>query len=80
MANRIAVGTIRYGEIDARKAYMTRIEKELAAYKRTGNQEHLFNLANYAYLESVAPQHPKSHHDPHVKSVTRRSMGGAKEE
>lgn len=71
-ANRIAVGHLCYGEPNRRKKYMTRLGKEFAAYKKSGNQEHLFNIANYAFLEYLKPEHKKSHHDPTIKSVTRK--------
>jgi hypothetical protein len=71
MANRLVVGTIRYDLPDRRKRYLTRLELEVKAYKRTGNAEHLYNAANYCVLESVAPQHPRFHHDGSAPSVTR---------
>ena len=80
MANRIAVGSCRYGKATGNKdpdrgaQYCSRMTVELAAYKRTGNVEHLYNIANYAYLEFAKPENPKSHHDPLVDSVTRRKF------
>lgn len=70
-ANRIVVGEIRYGSPNRMKRYLSRLEKELGAYRRTGNIEHLYNIANYAFLESVAPEHKKQNFDPTVKSATR---------
>lgn len=75
MANRIAVGFPRYGSPHRRKKYLSRIERELEAYKRSGNGEHLFNIANYAYLESEAPEHLDYHFNPEVDSVTRKEFG-----
>ena len=72
MMKRLAVGYTRYGAPSAQKSYMSRMETELKSYKRSGNMEHLLNMANYAILESLAPQHPKHHWDPHIDSVTRR--------
>lgn len=74
--NRAGVGNVRYGEIDTRKRYMTRIGKELRAYRRTGNVEHLLNIAVYAWLESVRPEHRKQHWDATAESATRAEMGG----
>lgn len=71
MANRIAVGQLRYGKADASKKYLTRLKLELKEYSRTGNAEHLFNIANYCYLESIAPEHKKPHFDPYKGSATR---------
>lgn len=71
MANRICVGHFQYGAPDRKKMYMTRIEKELAAYKKTGNQEHLINIANYCFLETECPENWLNHFDHSVPSVTR---------
>jgi len=76
MANRLAVGACRYVKDPERSAqYCTRLTVELAAYKKTGNVEHLYNIANYAYLEFSKPENPKAHHDPLVDSVTRKKYG-----
>jgi hypothetical protein len=53
---------------------------EAQAYKRTGNSEHLINIANYAWLESVAPEHSKNNFDPYVPSATRHRFGGERRE
>lgn len=72
MVNRKLVGGIRYGAIQKRQKYMTRLEKELKAYKKTGNSEQLINIAVYAFLESFAPENKKFHFDANAKSVTRK--------
>ena len=79
MANRISVGHIRYGVPNQRKAYMSRLTVELTAYKKTGNAEHLLNIANYAFLESYAPEHNAHHLDSTVESVTRKKFGLSQE-
>ena len=71
MLDRMIVGELRYGSAKASQLYLTRLHKELNAYKSTGNCEHLFNIANYCILEWMAPEHPKHHFNPHVESVTR---------
>ena len=71
MANRLAVGEVRYGPPDRRKKYMTRIGLEYKAYKKTGNSECLRNIANYCVLEDLEPENAKHHFDGHVDSVTR---------
>ena len=76
MLYRAGVGNVRYGPPAARKRYLTRMRKELAAYTKTGNAEHLFNIAVYCWLETMAPQHPKQHWDAAVESATRAEMGG----
>lgn len=71
MVKRLAVGHIQYGPPKSEKTYLSRMETELRSYKRSGNREHLFNVANYAILESLAPQHPKHHWNNYIESVTR---------
>lgn len=71
MLDRRFVGQLRYGEPMSRQKYLARLKKELAVYERTGNYEQLVNIANYAALEGIAPQHCKFHFDPTVLSVTR---------
>jgi hypothetical protein len=76
MFNRRFVGSLRYGKkATSRQKYMTRLGKELAAYRRDGNLEQLFNIAVYAALESMAPENKKFHFNPTVYSVTRGEMG-----
>jgi len=70
--NRFAVGNLRYGRPNRRKQYLTRLRKELRAYGKTGNMEQLLNVAVYAMLESMCPQHRAFHFDNSVDSVTRK--------
>ena len=70
-ANRLVVGQVRYGSATASQQYLTRLKKELRAYQNTGNQEHLNNIANYAYLEFICPEHPDSHFVKSTASATR---------
>lgn len=76
MVNRILVGELRYGPPNRRKKYMRRMFLELRAYRNSGNFEHLLNLCNYAYLESVAPENRKLYFDPAAASATRDELGG----
>lgn len=76
MTNRRAAGWPRYGRSDKRKRYMTRMELEVKAYRRTGNKEQLLNIAVYAFLESFAPENGKFHHNDLAESVTRMKLGG----
>ena len=39
------------------------IEKRLRLYKDTGNTEYLCDVANFAMIEFMHPQHPKAHFD-----------------
>jgi hypothetical protein len=79
-ANRLIVGEWRYGAPNRRQLYMSRLEKELEAYKKDGNVEQLINIANYAFLESIEPEHPQAHFDNLVASRTRHQFGGARRE
>lgn len=71
MSKRIAQGHARYGSPDKQGLYIKRLRLELNSYLKTGNAEHLYNIANYAWLESVAPSNSKFHKDATVKSATR---------
>jgi hypothetical protein len=64
----IAVSHFKYGWIkdtyetfktaDAMKSLKQRIEK----YEETGNTEFLCDVANFAMIEYMYPQHPKAHY------------------
>lgn len=71
MANRLIQGQVRYGKPRVEANYLTRLTREVVAYRHTGNAEHLINVANYAWLETQAPEHAKFHFDSSVGSVTR---------
>ena len=77
-ANRLAFGYSRYeaahGGPSKSARYMTRLSLELKSYMITGNREHLLNIANYAWLESQAPENKKFHWDNSVDSVTREEL------
>lgn len=40
------------------------LEKRLKKYKETGNTEFLADIANFAMIEFMYPQHPKAHYKP----------------
>jgi hypothetical protein len=72
MLNRRMVGTLRYSaKADRRQKYLTRLTRELKAYKESQNFEQLLNIANYCFLESEAPQRGKINWNPAAESVTR---------
>lgn len=75
MVNRLAVGSIRYGFPTPGQRYMSRMQAEVEAYVKTGNREHLINIANYAYLENIVPEHEHSHYADKVESATRKRFG-----
>lgn len=74
--NRRVVGYLRYGDIDQRKKYMSKLAAELKAYRKSGNAEQLYNIAVYAFLESYAPENKKFYFDASADSVTRAKFGG----
>lgn len=77
VVNRRCVGALRYGDRpQAKQRYMSRMTRELSAYRREGNAEQLMNIAVYAFLESAAPENKKLHWDPASDSVTRGEFGG----
>lgn len=74
--NRRCVGALRYGDRPQRRQkYMSRLEREVAAYRASGNFEQLLNVAVYCFLESVAPENRKLHWDAAVESITRVEFG-----
>ena len=78
VVNRRCVGDLRYGDRPkAKQRYMSRLGRELRAYRRDGNAEQLMNIAVYAFLESAAPENKKLHWDPTADSVTRSEFGQA---
>jgi len=50
---------------------MTRIGLEFKDYKKVGCREQLLNIANYCYLEQLAPENRKYYVDNTRDSVTR---------
>lgn len=40
------------------------LEKRLEAYKKTGNAEFLADVANFAMIEFMCPQHPNARYRP----------------
>jgi hypothetical protein len=73
MLNRLIVGQLRYGDVNSSQNYLARLRAELSAYTRSGNAEQLINIANYAFLESQAPQNKKFHFDNTAGSATRKN-------
>lgn len=74
MVNRVLVGRVRYGPINRNKQYIKRLQLEIKEYEKTGNAEHLYNAANYAFLESYSPSHPKFHLNATTDSATRKRV------
>lgn len=65
MRNRLIMGAIRYGRINARKKKkynrVDSIRQRLDLYEETGNAEHLVDIANLCMLEFEEPNHPNFH-------------------
>ena len=65
MINRLIMGGLRYGVhcTKGKKKYdrVASIKKRLEAYNKTGNMEHLVDIANEALCEYTDPSHPKAH-------------------
>jgi hypothetical protein len=66
MQNRIVQSHYKYGY--ASENYPTglasaigSLDKRLELYKQTGNLEYLMDVANFAMIEYMYPQHPKAH-------------------
>ena len=60
MADRLALGTLKYENKGTKYNYRETLDKVLAAYDEDGNTEHLIDAANYCLLEFTEPGHPKA--------------------
>ncbi len=62
MRNRLVMGAFRYGtfaeQTCIRHDNLASIDKHAREYQRTGNAEHLVDIANLALVEFVLPSHP----------------------
>ena len=65
MVNRMLTSYHKYGHVkdaaDARLNMVKNLETRLQLYKDTGNTEWLIDVANYAMIEFMHPQHPDAH-------------------
>lgn len=75
LSNRRGQGHARYGAPRKEQNYLSRLKAEVKAYKKTGNCEHLYNIAVYCWLEKHSPENAKFHFDTTVDSVTRKKFG-----
>jgi hypothetical protein len=56
------LGARQYGDRPrSKRDYLTKLKRELNFYITSGDHEHLLNIANYAFFESAAPEHPNYH-------------------
>lgn len=65
MRNRLCMGALRYGRLNAvgkqKYARIPSMVKRLRAYEETGNLEFLVDVANLCLLEFEDPQHQDAH-------------------
>ena len=80
MKNRMIMSFYKYGPI--KENYGNRLvkaipnlEKRLNMYKETGNTEYLVDIANFAMIEYMYPQHPKAHFNPETEQYSP-GLGG----
>ena len=88
MRNRLIIGALRYGCLHAsgklKYDRITSIIKRVTEYKKTGNLEHLVDIANLALLEFEEGEHPKRHftgiddgeHTEILRTVCKNTCGG----
>lgn len=82
--NRMIVSFHKYGPV--RENYgnklvnaIQNLEKRLELYKKTGNTEYLCDVANFAMIEFMYPQHENAHFNelsesPGVGAITYRDI------
>ena len=65
MKNRIVASHYKYGWVDDTYPELADavacLEQRLDLYKKTGNTEHLVDVANFAMIEFTRPLHPEAH-------------------
>ncbi|MEN6312791.1 MAG: hypothetical protein ABFD25_00930 [Clostridiaceae bacterium] len=64
--NRMVVSFHKYGPVkinygEKLVSAINNLEKRLELYKQTGNTEYLCDIANFAMIEFMHPQHPDAH-------------------
>jgi len=82
--NRMLVSFEKYGPV--KENYETKLisaidnlQKRIELYKETGNTEYLADVANFAMIEFMYPQHKKAHFDdlsfsPGLGNMTYRDI------
>lgn len=63
MRNRLLMGRFRYGSMGSKPGYdnIGSAMRRLVLYQRTGNLEHLVDVANLCMVEFVHSEHPLRH-------------------
>jgi hypothetical protein len=84
MRNRLVMGALRYGTIDAGRKLKKAWDRtgamlgKVEQYRKTGNTEYLVDIANYCLLEFELGLHPHKHfhalddHHDHCKQIIRK--------
>lgn len=82
--NRMIVSFHKYGPVKENYgnklvSCIDNLEKRLKLYKETGNTEYLSDVANFAMIEFMFPQHPKAHFNnesfsPGLGAITYRDI------
>jgi hypothetical protein len=82
--NRMVVSFHKYGPVSANYgeklvSAISNLEKRLQLYKDTGNTEYLADIANFAMIEFMYPQHKDAHYNdlsfsPGLGAVTYRDI------
>lgn len=81
MKNRIVVSHYKYGWI--RESYpeisdaIASLEERLDLYKKTGNLEHLVDVANFAMIEFMRPRHGNAHFEATDSDKSPGLVGGS---
>ena len=71
--NRMVVSFHKYGPVNMNYGQrlvsaIDNLEKRLELYKETGNIEYLCDVANFAMIEFMYPQHPNRHFNDRSES------------
>lgn len=79
MKNRLLVGRFRYGRMDDESKgdydHIGSIRKRLDLYVKSGNKEHLVDIANLCLVEFVHCKHPDAHFDAQDDSEHCKRIG-----
>ena len=86
MKNRMVAGFYKYGPVKLNPASGADLADRLELYMKTGNTEWLVDVANFAMIEFMHPQHEKAHfratdseESPGVRGTTVRELEKRKE-
>lgn len=81
MRNRIVVSHYKYGWMSLTYPEIgdaiASLEERLELYKKTGNTEHLVDVANFAMIEYLHPRHPNAHFEGTDSDASPGVVGGS---